>query len=179
MTATDDPPHRWWTRPVRVITNVEIGLAAVATVVMFVLVLVQAGQRYLPLDGWTWTGELARFCLVWLAFVMTGVLVTTDGHIALEMVDLIRKPLVVRAIRVFACLVVAAVGAGFAVEAWELMTPPVVLRSPALDMPLPWLYVLPFIGFVSTAVRGLVAAATFAVRGVPVMDVPPVRAGAE
>ena len=178
MTADHDPPERWWSRPVRVVTTIEIGLATVATVVMFVLVLVQAGQRYLPLDGWTWTGELARFCLVWLAFVMTGVLVSTDGHIALEMVDLIKNPWVVRSIRVFACLVVAAVGAGFAVEAWALMTPPVALRSPSLQMPLPWLYVLPFIGFVSTAIRGVVGAAVFAARGVPVGHVP-LRAGAE
>ena len=78
MSAPNDPPTRWWSRPVRVITSIEIGLAAVATVAMFLLVLVQAGQRYLPLGGWRWTGELARFCLLWLAFVVTGVLVTTD-----------------------------------------------------------------------------------------------------
>ena len=52
----------------RVITGIEIGLAAAVTVLMFALVLLQAAQRYLPIEGWTWTGELARFCLVWLTF---------------------------------------------------------------------------------------------------------------
>ncbi|WP_369138076.1 TRAP transporter small permease [Modestobacter versicolor] len=178
MTAPNDPPTRWWSRPVRVITAIEIGLAAAATIVMFLLVLVQAGQRYLPIDGFTWTGELARFCLVWLAFVVTGVLVTTDGHIALEVVDLVKNQWVVRAVRVFACLVVAAVGAGFAVEAFELMQSQARLTSPSLRLPMPWLYVLPLIGFVSTAVRGLVAAAVIAVRGVPAGHAP-MMAGAE
>jgi TRAP-type C4-dicarboxylate transport system permease small subunit len=109
---------------------------------------------------------------------VTGVLVTTDGHIALEVVDLIKSPLVVRAVRVFACLVVAAIGAGFAVEAFELMQSQARLKSPSLRLPMPWLYVLPLIGFVSTAVRGLVAAVVIAVRGVPAGHAP-MMAGAE
>lgn len=151
----------------RVVTGIEIGLAAAVTVLMFALVLLQAAQRYLPFDGWTWTGELARFCLVWLAFGMTGVLVSTDGHIALEIVDQIRNPTVVRGIRVFACLVVAVIGAAFAAEAWDLIRTQGRLTSPAMEMPLSWLYVLPFLGFVSTAVRGLIAAYRIGRYGLP------------
>lgn len=167
MTASHDPPVRWWTRPLRVITSIEIGLAAVATVVMFLCVLFQAAQRYLPIDGATWTGELARFCLVWLTFVMAGVLVTSEGHISLEVIDLVQNPIVTRVVRVFACLVVAVVGAAFAVEAWDLMVSTTRLRSPSLRLPLSWFYVLPLLGFVSTAIRAAVAAVVFAVRGVP------------
>jgi TRAP-type transport system small permease protein len=166
--ATRSSPGSWQrTRVVRVITAIEIGIAAAVTVLMFALVLIQALQRYLPVDGWTWTGELARFCLVWLAFVITGVLVTTDGHIALEMVDLIKNRMVLRVIRVFAALTVAVIGAGFAVEAWELIVSQGPLKSPALRMPMSWLYIPPFIGFVSTAIRGALAALDFALHGVP------------
>jgi TRAP-type transport system small permease protein len=178
VTAHDDPPTAWWSRPVRVVTAIEVGLAAIATVVMFLCVLAQAGQRYLPFDGWTWTGELARFCLVWLTFVMAGVLVTRDGHIALEVIDLVRNPVVVRVVRVFACLVVALVGIGFAVEAWDLMASTGRLKSPSLRLPMSWFYVLPLIGFVSTAIRATVAAVVFAVRGVPATPAPTV-VGAE
>ena len=161
-----------WSRVGRVVTGIELGLAAVVTVLMFALVLVQAVQRYLPLEGWTWTGELARFCLVWLAFVITGVLVSTDGHIALEMVDLIKNPMVVRVIRVFALLVVALIGAGFAAEAFDLMRTQGRLRSPSLEMPMSWLYALPFLGFVSTAVRGLIEAYRIGRFGVPEAPAP-------
>ncbi|TQN42235.1 TRAP-type C4-dicarboxylate transport system permease small subunit [Blastococcus colisei] len=160
-------PPRWWTPWVRWITRFELALGAVALVIMFVLVLVQAAQRYLPVGGWSWTGELSRFSLVWLTFTVAGVLVTTDSHIALQLVDSLKKPLVVRAVRVFACATVAVIGVGFAVEAWELVSTQGDLRSPSLRMPLAVLYFFPFLGFVSTAVRGAVAAVVFAVRGVP------------
>jgi TRAP-type C4-dicarboxylate transport system permease small subunit len=150
-----------------VVTGIEIGVAAAVLVLMFLLVLLQAAQRYLPFEGATWTGELARFCLVWLAFGMAGVLVSTDGHIALEIVDQIRNEKVVRVIRVFACLTVAVIGAGFAAEAWELVRTQGRLKSPALEMPLSWLYVIPLLGFLSTAVRGVIVAVRIARYGVP------------
>ncbi len=167
MRARSEPTAGWWSRVGRVVTGIEIGLAAAVTVLMFVLVLLQSAQRYLPFDGWTWTGELARFCLVWLAFVMTGVLVSRDGHIALEMVDLIKKPMVLRVIRVVALLIVAVIGAGFAAEAFDLMQSQAILKSPALEMPMSWLYALPFLGFVRTAVRGVIEAGRVARYGVP------------
>lgn len=165
--APSGAPPRWWAPWVRWVTRIELALGAIALLVMFVLVLVQAAQRYLPVSGWSWTGELSRFCLVWLTFTVAGVLVTTDSHIALQLVDTVRKPIVVRAVRAFACAVVAVAGIAFAVEAWELMSSQGQLRSPALRMPLWLLYAFPFLGFVSTAVRGAVAAVVFAVRGVP------------
>ncbi len=89
-------------RALRVVTGVEMRLAGLAAALIFVLVLLQAGQRYLPIDGWTWTGELARYGLVWLTFTAAGVLVTRDGHIALQIVDSLPWEPVVRAVHVFA-----------------------------------------------------------------------------
>lgn len=165
-TANDAMPA-WARRTVDVVTRVELALAGVAIAVIFVLVLIQAGQRYLPVDGWSWTGELAKFSLVWATFTATGVLVTKDAHISLQLVDAIKNQLVTRIIRTFACVVVAAVGVGLATEAWVLIDSQSALKSPAMRMPMSWLYVLPFLGFVSTAVRAAVAAVLFAVRGVP------------
>jgi TRAP-type transport system small permease protein len=165
-TANDAMPG-WARRTVDVVTRVELALAGIAVAVIFVLVLIQAGQRYLPVDGWSWTGELAKFSLVWATFTATGVLVTKDAHISLQLVDAIKNQLVTRIIRTFACVVVAAVGVGLATEAWVLIDTQSALKSPAMRMPMSWLYVLPFLGFVSTAVRAAVAAVLFAVRGVP------------
>jgi TRAP-type C4-dicarboxylate transport system permease small subunit len=165
---TEPPP--WVRRATRWITGVELGVGAVATLVILVLVLVQAGQRYLPFDGWSWTGELARFCLVWLTFALAGVLVTSDSHIAIEMVDGIRNQLVVRVVRVVACLVVAFTGALLLVEAWELTFDQPPIKSPAMGMPMSWLYAPLVLGFASTVVRGLLAALVFAVVGVPERD---------
>lgn len=161
-----DPPPRV-TRVVKAVTAVELALGAIALLLIFFLVLLQAAQRYLPIDGWSWTGELARFSLVWLTFVVAGVLVTLDSHIAIEMVDSVRSPAVRTAVRVFSCLVVAAVGVGLCAEAWNLITTQGVLKSPAMRMPMSWLYGISMIGFVSVTVRALVAALRFALLGAP------------
>lgn len=154
-------------RVLRVVTAVEVGLAAIAVTLIFLLVLVQAGQRYLPIEGWTWTGELARYSLVWMTFVLAGVLVTRDGHIALQVVDSIPSPMIVRGIHVLADLLVAATGAGFAWACWSLIGESGHLDSPSMGMPMQWVYLLPMLGFLSTAVRALVAAVLVAKDGVP------------
>ena len=64
------PPRTRWSPWVTLVTRVELAIAAAALTTMFVLVLIQAAQRYLPVEGWAWTGELARFCLVWLTFTI-------------------------------------------------------------------------------------------------------------
>lgn len=153
-------------RVIRVVTAIEVGLAGIAIALIFVLILVQSAQRYLPIDGWPWTGELARFSLVWMTFVAAGVLVTRDGHIALQIVDSIRSPLVVRVIHVLADLAVAGTALLFARECWTLIADAGPLRSPAMRMPMAWHYVLPLLGFVSTAVRATVAAVIVIRRGV-------------
>ncbi len=170
----DGSPRRRWEVAAAIATRVELGLGAAALVLMLGLVLIQAAQRYLPVEGWAGTGELARFCLVWLTFTVAGALVTSDSHIALQVADMLPRPGLVRAVRVFAALAVAVIGAGFAVEAWDLVLSQGRIRSPALGMPLNLLYVLPLLGFVSTAVRGVVLAVRTARYGVPDDDPEPV-----
>jgi TRAP-type transport system small permease protein len=170
LRALLEEPPPWLARAVRVLTAAEIALGAVALLLILVLVLLQALQRYLPVEGWAGTGELARFCLVWLTFVSAGVLVSRDGHIAIELVDLARPEWIRRVVRVVSSLVVAAVGAALTATAWELTGEQAVLTSPALGMPMSWLYGISMIGFVSTTIRATVAALRFAVLGVPADD---------
>jgi TRAP-type C4-dicarboxylate transport system permease small subunit len=151
----------------RVATAIELAIGVAALLLIFGLVLLQAAQRYLPIDGWPWTGELARFCLVWLTFVVAGVLVTTDSHISIEMIDMVPGERLRRLVRVLSCLIVALIGVGLCAEAWELMQTQDIIKSPAMRMPMSWLYAISLIGFVSVVVRSLIAALDYAVNGVP------------
>jgi TRAP-type C4-dicarboxylate transport system permease small subunit len=163
-------PPRWLARTVRALTGVEIAIGVAALLLIFFLVLAQAVQRYLPLDGWPWTGELARVCLVWLTFVVAGVLVSRDAHIAIEMVDLVAHAGVLRLVRVISCLVVAATGVALTAEAWKLTGEQAILHSPAMGMPMSWFYAISLVGFVSMTLRAAIAAVRFAVLGVPGPD---------
>jgi TRAP-type C4-dicarboxylate transport system permease small subunit len=89
-----------------VLTAVELSIGVAALLVIFGLVLLQAAQRYLPIDGWPWTGELARFCLVWLTFVVAGVLVSRDSHISIEMIDLVPGAVLRRVVIVISLILV-------------------------------------------------------------------------
>lgn len=153
-------------RLIRILTAIEMGVACLALVLIFVLVLWQAGQRYLPIDSFTWTAELSQFGLVWLTFSAAGVLVTRDGHIALQLVDNIPNAMVVRILHVLALAIVAVIGAGFAWACESLVEESQNLTSPSLGLPMAWVYVIPMIGFASTAVRAAIGAVMVARHGV-------------
>ncbi|MBA0124866.1 TRAP transporter small permease [Haloechinothrix sp. YIM 98757] len=132
-------------------------LGSALVVLVFALMLVQALQRYLPMDSWIWAGELARFSLVWLTFAVAGYLMGHDSHITLKLIDHSVPAGALRFVTIVANLVIAAVCAGFAYEAFELLRLPPLQTSPGLGMPVKWLYLIPLIGLVLTAVRALVA----------------------
>ncbi|WP_460801668.1 TRAP transporter small permease [Microbacterium sp. GXF6406] len=158
-------------RIVRVITGVELGIGGFSVLMILVLVFYQALQRYLPFESIAWTGELARFGLLWATFAAMGVLVTTHGHIALELVDSLRNPMTVRIIQIFSLLVVAAAGIGLSIAAWELVETQGMVKSPVLRVPMSWVYIPVLIGTVSTAIRALFAAADIAKNGPIVADI--------
>jgi TRAP-type C4-dicarboxylate transport system permease small subunit len=164
--STGGSPPTVITRIVRVVTMVEMGVAGVAALLIFLLLLLQAAQRYLPIEGYTWTGELARFCLVWLTFAAVGVLVTRDGHIALQIVDNLSNPTLVRVVHVASLVLVAVISAGFAWACESLVSESANLTSPSLGLPMSYVYVVPMLGFLSAAVRASVAAVLVARHGV-------------
>ncbi|MEU3269349.1 TRAP transporter small permease subunit [Saccharomonospora sp. NPDC006951] len=124
---------------------------------IFVLMLVQAGQRYLPGGGWVGTGELARFSLVWLTFAMSGYLMARDEHVTLKLVDYVAKGVVRRLVVLFANIMVAIVCLNLAYEAFGMITQSSLQVSPALGLPIGYFYVIPFAGLTLTAVRSIAA----------------------
>ncbi|WP_159450098.1 TRAP transporter small permease [Demequina sp. NBRC 110056] len=168
---TDDPRREGQPRPVaatlRVLGFLELGIGALSLLTILVLVFFQALQRYLPIDQIAWTGEIARFSLVWLTFAVMGWLVTARGHIALEVVDTLPWPSVVRAAQTLALVVVAATGVGLALEAWALVETQSIIKSPVLRMPMSWVYIPVLFGAAMTVVRALLAAYEVARYGPP------------
>ena len=155
----------------RFITGIEIAIGSIAVLLILVLVFYQALQRYLPIDSIAWTGELARFSLLWATFATMGVLVSTRGHIAIELVDSIRSPRTVRIIQVFALLVVAATGIGLTLEAWGLVSTQSIVKSPVLRIPMSWVYIPVLIGAISTTIRAVISAIDIALHGPVTADV--------
>ncbi|MFL1376412.1 MULTISPECIES: TRAP transporter small permease [unclassified Nocardiopsis] len=139
----------------RLLEKAELATGALLLIVIFVLMLTQAFQRHLPVAGWVWTGELARFGLVWLAFSVIGYLVGRDEHITLKLIDFFAGPRLLRGVWILANLVVAAVAAGLVVDAAELVFGGSPQTTPALGVPLSWTYVIPMAGLALAGLRAL------------------------
>lgn len=154
-----------WRVVVRVLTGVEVAIGAVCLLLIAVLVFFQALQRYLPIEQVSWTGEVSQFCLVWLTFSVAGVLVTTGGHITLEILDSVKSRLLVRVVQVVAMLLVVVVAMLLVIEAVRLVQTQGIIKSPVLRIPMSWVYVPVLVGLVSMVVRGLVQAVWIAVSG--------------
>jgi TRAP-type C4-dicarboxylate transport system permease small subunit len=154
-------------RLVRLLTVVELGIACLAAALIFGLILFQAVQRYLPVPQIVWAGELSQFALIWLTFVAAGVLVTRNGHIAIELIDTLPSPAVVRVVQTFAMALVALIAGAFAWACWELVYSAGFLTSPALGLPMSWVYAIALIGLVSATIRAAVGTVQVARFGMP------------
>jgi len=171
---TDSPTHRTaplWQPIVRVLTGIEIALGVICMTVILALVFLQSAQRYLPIAQVAWTGEVSRFCLVWLTFSAAGLLITMRGHITLEIVDAARSRLFVRIVQSGAMLIVAAIAIMLVVEAIALIESQGILKSAVLRIPMSWVYIPVLVGVASTAIRSLIQAVRIAVVGPMFTDV--------
>jgi TRAP-type C4-dicarboxylate transport system permease small subunit len=154
-------------RLVQVLTAVELTIACLAGALVFVLILFQAVQRYLPVPQIVWAGELSQFGLIWLTFVAAGVLVTRNGHIAIELIDNLASPVVVRVVQTLAMALVAVIAGAFTWACWELVTAAGFLTSPALGLPMSWVYGIALIGLVSATIRAAIGTVQVARFGMP------------
>jgi TRAP-type C4-dicarboxylate transport system permease small subunit len=176
--AADDPrrsPPPALARLLAGISAAERFIGAAFLAVLLLLVLLQTVVRFLPVGGWVWTGELARFCLVWLTFALSGHLMERGEHITLEVVDYVATGRPLWLVRAFANVVTAVVCLGFAVESFAMVTEETAQASPAIGLPMALTYVIPLAGFALTCLRaglGVVwrppAAPVTAVHGVTV-----------
>jgi TRAP-type C4-dicarboxylate transport system permease small subunit len=143
---------------------VEQTVGAALIVVILALVLIQVAQRYLPGGGWAWTGEIARFAMVWVAFVLSGYLVATDGHVAIKVVDFILHGRTRAAVLVMGHLVIGITSVLMVYATLDFIATDRGQVTAAAEIPLAVIYAIPAIGFASTALRALLA--------IVVLDVP-------
>ena len=157
--ATDEEGRSHRPRAVRrvvwAVELVELTLGVVLVIAMTVLVMMQVLARVTPLPGEVWTGELAKFCLIWLAFGLSGYLIGRDEHITIDAVDHWLPPLGQRLVKVFALLVTAVTCAAFAYEGYDLWSSGSPISSPAAGIPLGWIYFIPMLGMAMTAFRAV------------------------
>lgn len=129
------------------ITSVEV-VAVIALAVMAATVFFEVVDRYILNLGYFWTEELARFLLVWCSLLAAVIAVDRRGHFAVTFFVerlLPRKLDPVIEVAVVICLVAATLL--LSIKGWELTVSSQGEMSPALRVPMAWVFVgLPISG---------------------------------
>ncbi len=134
----------------------EQAIGASLIVVILVLVLIQVAQRYIhTFGGWPWTGEVARLSLVWCTFVLVGYLMAQDRHITIKVADLVLPERILDLVKLGSHLVVLATCLGMAYATSSLIANDIGQRTPAAGIPVAWIYLVPLVGYLLTALRAL------------------------
>jgi TRAP-type C4-dicarboxylate transport system permease small subunit len=150
---------------------VEQLIGTLLLLLILFLVLAQVAQRYTP-GTWPWTGELARYSMVWAAFLMAGYLVAyPPHHIAIHVVDFVAKGRVLAAIKMFVNVVILLTVIVVAYGGVSLVAQDIGQVTAAGQMPLKYVNAVPIVGMLLVGAR--------AILGIVVTDLPALRARGE
>ncbi len=150
---------------VRGLERVESVVGAVLLLVILVLVMIQVIVRFTPWGGWVGTGEIARFSMVWISFILSGYLLGRDQHITLDIFDPLLPQRGRRFLLVLSHLLVAVICAAFIYDGLGLVNAQSGVNSSAANIPMSLVYLVALIGFVLTLFRALLV--PFARKGAP------------
>jgi len=134
----------------------EQAAGVVLLVIILALVLMQVFQRYLPGGGWAWTGEMARYAMVWATFFMAGYLLAHDQHIAIKVVDFVLSVRALGAVKLLGHVLIAITCVVAVYATYDFMTHDRGQVTAAAQMPLAVIYSVVAFGFASTALRAVV-----------------------
>ncbi|MEQ3549277.1 TRAP transporter small permease [Pseudonocardia nematodicida] len=144
-------------RVLRVLGTIEIALATILLGGMLTGVLIQVLGRYLPAANWEGAGEIARYSLAGLTFVMIGYLVGRNGHITVSVIDnLIRGQRSAAALKLVSSLLLFVIMVALLVEAVALFGDGIGRSTTVISLPLPVVYSLLVLAFASGTVRAAV-----------------------
>lgn len=93
----------------RVLSNLDIAVAALTLLVLIVLTLYGVVMRYVVGHPLTWLEEVQLACMVWIVFAAGGAAFRTGNHVAIEMVVEMFPKKIQKVIEVFISIVVVVV----------------------------------------------------------------------
>src|SRR5690625_691423 len=136
----------------RVMDWVAQVLGAVCLAIILVLVSIQVAQRVTTDASWAWSGEIAKFAMVWSTFILSAHLLRTDGHLRIDIIEQWLSPRAERVVTRVTDALVALTCAGLTWAGWGLLTAPFLGAAPASQIPLVVIYAVPVLGLLLTTV---------------------------
>lgn len=147
-TATPDSrmKHRYQSFKAAVVRT-EVALSVILLGALSVVLMFQVFSRYVMAYPFTWTEELARFIFIWMVFIGAAALASKNAHIAVTFITEVSPPALAKWIVRFAALVMTVATGVVAWASFEFVEATAKLPSPALGLPMLYVYLAPALSF--------------------------------
>jgi TRAP-type transport system small permease protein len=148
------------------VVHVETIAAMSLVLVILITVLIQVVMRYVFARPNPWTEELSRFAFIWLSLIGSSLATKRGAHFLFESTVNALAPATRRILQRIVTMLVTAMLLGIVAVGVELAYEARVQRSPALDLPMVWVYAaLPLAS--ALMVLHIIAGLTIAEEGEP------------
>lgn len=137
------------------LSKIEEVLGALLVLLIFVLLSIQVFQRYLPVATQPWIGEVSRYALMALGFMLVGSLMGQGRHLSIEAIMNVGNPAFKRLVVVVSSIISAVICAVLAQDSWALISSDTGQTLQITGFPMWILYVIPFLTFVSGTIQAL------------------------
>lgn len=135
--------------------NLEKLICVVCLALMSILIVLQVFFRYVLNNSLSWSEELARYLFIWMIYIGISYGVKMDKHICVDAVYSfmpkgVKKWYAIVAYILFLVFAIAVVYFGILVVGMQISSGQV---SPAMGIPMQYIYAAPVVGMVLTAFR--------------------------
>lgn len=146
-------PHR--PAVLKWLSKLEEVLGALLVLLIFILLTIQVFQRYLPVATQPWIGEVSRYALMSLGFILVGSLMGQGRHLSIEAIMNVGRPAFKRSVVVISSIISAVICAVLAQDSWALISSDTDQTLQVTGFPMWILYVIPFVAFISGTIQAL------------------------
>lgn len=122
---------------------------------MFTLVILQVVSRYVFRSPLPWTEELARYVMIWMIFIASAHLASTGEHITITLIDKVLPASWVKWVVALSCLIVAVACLFLLPSGWKFVSRMFRASSPAMSLPMGWVYLASLSGLLLIMVQTL------------------------
>ena len=134
--------------------NLEKMICTVTLALMSAIIVAQVFFRYVLNNSLSWSEELARYLFIWTIYIGISYGVKMDKHVAVDAVYSympkgVKKYYAMIAYALFLLFAVAIVYYGVTVVGMQISSQ----VSPAMGLPMQYVYVAPVVGMVLTVIR--------------------------
>lgn len=135
--------------------NLEKMLCVVFLALMSIIIVLQVFFRYVLNNSLSWSEELARYLFIWMIYIGISYGVKLDKHICVDAVYTfmpkgIKRGYAIVAYILFLIFAVAIIYYGILVVGMQITSGQV---SPAMGLPMQYVYAAPVVGMVLTVIR--------------------------